>query len=239
MLRILPCVSACALTDMSSQPQLVVSRCGVPPGRRFAGSPLHNRPLCPRKSVTVRAGIGRAQPASQHSQKHSSQPDPMQPRRVNWSWQYFVLLSVSQVLMTPTSQGWWDFWDCCFCWETTCLGLTLALAHRCFSVCVTVSCTQAECARGMLRSLLNLQTRSEVLAAILAVLCIASPTIEARLKELEPGRGRQAAPQQVQGAASIFAISDAVSEKQKQVTIHLQDTDLPSHTIRQQFLCSL
>ena len=63
----------------------------------------------------------------------------------------------------------------------------------------------------------DLQTRSEVMAAILAALCIASPTIESRLKELEPGRGRQAAPQQVQGAASVFAISDAVSEKQKQV----------------------
>ncbi|KAL3157093.1 hypothetical protein ABBQ38_001339 [Trebouxia sp. C0009 RCD-2024] len=60
------------------------------------------------------------------------------------------------------------------------------------------------------------QTRSEVLAAVLAALCIASPTIEARLKELEPGRGRQAAPQQVQGATSVFAISDAVSDKQKQ-----------------------
>lgn len=63
----------------------------------------------------------------------------------------------------------------------------------------------------------SLQTRSEVLAAVLAALCIASPTIEARLKELEPGRGRQAAPQQVQGATSVFAISDAVSDKQKQV----------------------
>lgn len=62
-----------------------------------------------------------------------------------------------------------------------------------------------------------MQTRSEILAAALAALCIASPTIEARLKELEPGRGRQAAPQQVQGATSVFAISDAVSEKQKQV----------------------
>ena len=64
---------------------------------------------------------------------------------------------------------------------------------------------------------LHMQTRSEILAAALAALCIASPTIEARLKELEPGRGRQAAPQQVQGATSVFAISDAVSEKQKQV----------------------
>lgn len=60
------------------------------------------------------------------------------------------------------------------------------------------------------------QTRSEVLAAALASLCIASPTIEARLKELEPGRGRQATPQQVQGATSIFAILDDVTEDQKQ-----------------------
>lgn len=67
------------------------------------------------------------------------------------------------------------------------------------------------------RDCLHVQTRSEILAAVLAALCIASPTIEARLKELEPGRGRQAAPQQVQGATSVFAISDAVSEKLKQV----------------------
>ena len=63
------------------------------------------------------------------------------------------------------------------------------------------------------------QTRSEVLAAALASLCIASPTIEARLKELEPGRGRQATPQQVQGATSIFAILDDVTEDQKQVHV--------------------
>lgn len=67
------------------------------------------------------------------------------------------------------------------------------------------------------RKCLRMQTRSEILAAALAALCIASPTVEARLKELEPGRGRQAAPQQVQGATSVFAISDAVSDKQKQV----------------------
>lgn len=66
-----------------------------------------------------------------------------------------------------------------------------------------------------------MQTRSEVLAALLAALCIASPTIEARLKELEPGRGRQATPQQVQGATSVFAISDAISDKQKQVIISM------------------
>lgn len=67
-----------------------------------------------------------------------------------------------------------------------------------------------------------MQTRSEVFAAVLATICIASPTIEARLKELEPGRGRQAAPQEVQGAISTFAIADSVSEEQKQVHTHFQ-----------------
>ena len=62
-----------------------------------------------------------------------------------------------------------------------------------------------------------MQIRSELFAAILAAICIASPTIEARLKELEPGRGRQAAPQQVQGATSIFAIAAKMPENQKQV----------------------
>ncbi len=66
-----------------------------------------------------------------------------------------------------------------------------------------------------------MQTRSEIFAAVLATICIASPTIEARLKELEPGRGRQAAPQEVQGAISTFAIADSVLEEQKQVHTHL------------------
>lgn len=60
------------------------------------------------------------------------------------------------------------------------------------------------------------QTRSELFAAALATICIASPTIEARLKELEPGRGRQAGSPEVQGAISIFAIADGVPEEQKQ-----------------------
>ena len=63
------------------------------------------------------------------------------------------------------------------------------------------------------------QTRSEVFAAALATICIASPTIEARLKELEPGRGRQAGSPEVQGAISIFAIADSVAEEQKQVHV--------------------
>ncbi len=70
-------------------------------------------------------------------------------------------------------------------------------------------------------SLHAMQTRSEIFAAVLATICIASPTIEARLKELEPGRGRQAAPQEVQGAISTFAIVDSVSEEQKQVHTRL------------------
>ena len=65
-----------------------------------------------------------------------------------------------------------------------------------------------------------MQIRSESFAAVLAAICIASPTIEARLKELEPGRGRQAAPQQVQGASSIFAIAASLPEEQKQVHLH-------------------
>lgn len=65
--------------------------------------------------------------------------------------------------------------------------------------------------------MLEMQTNSEVLAAILAAICIASPTIEARLKELEPGRGRQAAAQQIQGATSVFAIGNDLSPEQRQV----------------------
>ena len=65
--------------------------------------------------------------------------------------------------------------------------------------------------------MLRLQTNSEVLATVLAALCIASPTIEARLKELEPGRGRKAAAQQIEGASSVFAIGNDISSQQKQV----------------------
>ena len=133
----------------------------------------------------------------------------------SWSLQCFALLLAYQALMTHTYPGWLEVWACCFCWAITCWGLTPALEHR----CVLHSCSHVAFDSGLLRSrkLHTLQTRSEVLAVVLAALCIASPTIEARLKELEPGRGRQAAPQQVQGAASVFAISDAVSDEQKQV----------------------
>ena len=59
-----------------------------------------------------------------------------------------------------------------------------------------------------------MQTRSEILAAVLAALCIASPTIEARLKELEPGRGRQAAPSKSKGL-QVFLRYLVQSQKNK------------------------
>lgn len=72
----------------------------------------------------------------------------------------------------------------------------------------------------------DLQATSEVLAVLLAAICIASPTIEARLKELEPGRGRQAAAQQIEGASRVFSIADDLSSDQKQVCLALEHCEI-------------
>ena len=76
----------------------------------------------------------------------------------------------------------------------------------------------------------ELQATSEVLAVLLAAICIASPTIEARLKELEPGRGRQAAAQQIEGASRVFSITDDLSPDQKQVCLAVE----PCETLLQE-----
>lgn len=44
-----------------------------------------------------------------------------------------------------------------------------------------------------------------------------TPTIEQRLKELQPGRGRQAAAASVEGAASVFALQPGLPDALKQV----------------------
>ena len=64
---------------------------------------------------------------------------------------------------------------------------------------------------------LPLQTRAEALGALLAAVAWVAPGVEARLKELQPGRGRQAAAASVPGAASVFALPPGAADGTKQV----------------------
>lgn len=51
------------------------------------------------------------------------------------------------------------------------------------------------------------QTRIEILGAILAAVGIAAPTLQQRLDELRPGKGRRAAAESVPGGTNIFALN--------------------------------
>lgn len=66
---------------------------------------------------------------------------------------------------------------------------------------------------------LSKQTRAEALGAALAAVAFITPSIEQRLKELEPGRGRAAAAASVPGASSVFALPPDAPEAVKQVHI--------------------
>lgn len=66
-----------------------------------------------------------------------------------------------------------------------------------------------------------LQLRAEALGAVLAAVAFVTPTIEQRLKELQPGRGRQAAAVSVPGAASVFALQPGLPDSLKQVSTRL------------------
>ena len=63
-----------------------------------------------------------------------------------------------------------------------------------------------------------LQVRAEALGALLAAAAFITPAIEQRLKELQPGRGRQAAASSVEGARSAFALLPTAPDLTKQVT---------------------
>eukprot|EP01024_Parvocaulis_polyphysoides_P030046 TRINITY_DN27311_c0_g1_i2.p1 TRINITY_DN27311_c0_g1~~TRINITY_DN27311_c0_g1_i2.p1 ORF type:complete len:294 (+),score=36.05 TRINITY_DN27311_c0_g1_i2:1406-2287(+) len=60
------------------------------------------------------------------------------------------------------------------------------------------------------------QTRTEVIVSILAIICIFSPSLEQQLLELQPGKGRKEAAEQVVGSINAFAIDDTLKNKQKQ-----------------------
>jgi hypothetical protein len=51
------------------------------------------------------------------------------------------------------------------------------------------------------------QARVEILGAVLAIVGIAAPTIQQRLDELRPGKGRRAAAESVPGGTNVFALA--------------------------------
>ena len=61
------------------------------------------------------------------------------------------------------------------------------------------------------------QVRAEALGLALSAVAFAAPTIEQRLRELEPGRGRLAAAGAIEGGASAFALLPELSEDAKKV----------------------
>ena len=62
-----------------------------------------------------------------------------------------------------------------------------------------------------------LQVRTEAMGAVLSAVCMAAPTLEQRLKERRPGRGRGALPDTLPCAASCFAIRSGLPDSVKQV----------------------
>lgn len=61
-----------------------------------------------------------------------------------------------------------------------------------------------------------LQLRAEVVGALLAVVAFATPSLEKRLQDLQPGRGRAMAAA-VEGATNSFALQKSLSDKVQQV----------------------
>eukprot|EP00877_Chromochloris_zofingiensis_P011945 jgi/Chrzof1/7003/Cz02g07090.t1_CCB2[v5.2] len=59
------------------------------------------------------------------------------------------------------------------------------------------------------------QVRAEFLDLVLAVLCIVTPDIEDRLREVMPGRGRQQASATIPGAAQGFFLDPKLDDKTK------------------------
>lgn len=56
------------------------------------------------------------------------------------------------------------------------------------------------------------QGRVEALGAVLSAVALTAPSLQARLDELRPGRGRAAAADSVPGGAAVFALSEAAPE---------------------------
>lgn len=65
----------------------------------------------------------------------------------------------------------------------------------------------------------RLQTRAEALGSFLAVVGVFAPTIETRLKELQPGKGRNVGSLSMPGSQSYFALAEDLPDKLKQVCL--------------------
>ena len=63
----------------------------------------------------------------------------------------------------------------------------------------------------------QLQACAELLSIFLAGCCIAVPTIDARLQEAAPGRGRRHSGAEVEGSTQCFQLDGNLSDEQKQV----------------------
>jgi hypothetical protein len=59
------------------------------------------------------------------------------------------------------------------------------------------------------------QGRAEALGAVLAAVAVATPALEQRLLEAQPGRGRAAAADAVAGGSNVFALRDSLTESTK------------------------
>jgi len=60
------------------------------------------------------------------------------------------------------------------------------------------------------------QAVTETIGIVLSGVGIAAPTLQKRIEDLAPGKGRRPALENLEGAANAFAISEALSEDQKQ-----------------------
>ena len=63
-----------------------------------------------------------------------------------------------------------------------------------------------------------LQARAEALGLALAAVAVIIPTVEQRLNELQPGKGRPAAASLTTGSSSLLAIAEGLSPAARQVS---------------------
>lgn len=60
------------------------------------------------------------------------------------------------------------------------------------------------------------QTVTEVLGMVLAGVGIVAPTLQRTIEESTPGKGRRAPVEDLEGSSNVFAISESISEAQKE-----------------------
>lgn len=83
-----------------------------------------------------------------------------------------------------------------------------------------------------------LQVRAEFLDITLSVLCFVAPEVEARLRQVVPGRGRAGAGQAA-GANQVFALADGQPESVRKVRREQNQTTYRQLPLDQYNTCSL